>query len=449
MKKTAVLIQPHDPRYHREREMLNQVSGVEGIERIPNLGLLSVASCFDDSWELDFIDEDYLAQENLPRDYLHRDYHLACLTAMNHQAPRAYEIGDHFRSRGIPVVMGGMHASALPGEACAHVDTVITGEGEQVMAKFLRDLESGSPGKTYRSPGTANLASLPPPRFDLIPDPLWYDKIPLFATRGCPRKCRFCCLGQVYGPHYRKKTPRQVALEVQHARQFHPDAFITFADENMLVDRAWARQLARKLKPLNIKWEAYCDVSVGEDPELLDLLAQSGCVELLIGFETLNPRSLKEAEPWKARQIDSYGRYIRQIQQAGIGVLGCFVVGFDDDDPGTFDRLKLFLDENPLFELDIASLTPMPGTPLFDELARSGRIIDRRWHRYTWYHVNFQPMRLTPREITEGIREVFRHYNSKESQNRRRRVSGHIQSRLPHDTGRNSPGNPDDQKPLQ
>ena len=115
--KKAALIQPHDIRYHRQREMLNRVSGVCGIEKVPHLGLLSIASFFDKTWEVDFIDEDYLAQENLPLDYLERDYHLVCVSAMNHQAPRAYEIGDHFRSGGVHTVIGGMHASALPVEA--------------------------------------------------------------------------------------------------------------------------------------------------------------------------------------------------------------------------------------------------------------------------------------------------------------------------------------------
>ena len=270
------------------------------------------------------------------------------------------------------------------------------GEGEEVFPGFLQDLERGEPKARYDSTGTIDIDSLPLPRFDVVPDILWYDKVPLFATRGCPRQCRFCCLGQVYGPRCRKKSPRRVAREVQLARSVRQDPFITFADENMLVDRSWARQLAVELEPLNVKWEAYCDVSVGEDPELLGMLSRAGCVELLIGFETTNRRSLKNADPWKARQIENYGKYIRRIQQAGIGVLGCFVVGFDDDDPGTFHRLKEFLSENPLFELDMASLTPMPGTPLFDDLSRDGRIFDRRWHRYTWYHVNFQPMHMTP-----------------------------------------------------
>jgi radical SAM superfamily enzyme YgiQ (UPF0313 family) len=432
----AALVYPHDPKYHGEREMLNRISHVEGIENFPSLGLLSIAPFFGPEWDLTFVDEDRLAQEGKPRDYLGEDFDMVLLTAMNHQAYQAYRIARHFRQRGIHTVMGGPHASALPGEAARHVDTVVTGEGEEVMPRLLLDFDRGKPLPLYSASGRQNLSSLPPPRFDVVKEPGFYNKIPLFATRGCPRHCSFCCLKALYGPIYRKKTPRQVAGEIEAAKGLLPDPFISFADENMLADRRWAGELAEAIAPLGVKWEAYCDVSAAEHPEMLEMLARSGCVELLIGFETLCRESLKSADPWKAMQVEKYAACIKRIQDAGIGVLACFVVGFDHDGPDTFNRLRDFLLENPVFELDIAALTPMPGTPLHQRLAMEGRLFSRKWDDYTWYHVNFQPMHLSAREITDGIRRVFSEFYAPGAVKARERTFRHIQERIPDPCGR-------------
>lgn len=433
----ALLINPHDIKYHREREMLNRISGVEGIENFPDLPLLCIAAFFDDQWDLTYIDEDRLRQQGRPLNYLQGDYDLALVTAMNHQAYRAYEIIDKLKRSGAYTVMGGMHASAMPEEALQHADTVVVGEGEEVIAQFIEDFKKGRPKRTYRSTGDLDLAALPPPRFDIVEDVTWYNKVSLFATRGCPRRCEFCCLRGVYGGSYRKKAPSQVADEIRRVQQIYPGAFISFADENMLADHKWGKALAKELIPLNIRWEAYCDVSVGKDEELLNLLYQSGCVELLIGFETLDVENLKMTDPWKAKNLQRYGEYIRRIQNAGIGILGCFVVGFDHDTPETFTRLRDFLCENPLFELDIAALTPMPGTPLHERLQKEGRLFNRKWDDYTWYHVNFQPMHLTPGQIHKGIKRVFEDYNKGEMLRKRREMFERIEERMPDEVGRN------------
>lgn len=436
-KRKAALVHPHDPRYHREREEMNEISHVEGHENFPNLGLLSIAPFFSGDWDLTYIDEDFLAQNNLPRSYLEEDFDLVCLTAMNHQSYQAYRIADHFRSRGIYTVMGGLHVSALPQEAMEHVDTVIVGEGEEPFPRFLRDFESGKPEKLYKTEGLVDIAVMPPPSFKIVDNLDWFNKFSLFATRGCPRRCEFCCLGEVYGFKYRKKRPEQVAGEIKLIQERIKDPFISFADENMLADRQWSKELAKALIPLGVKWEAYSDVSVAEDEELLDLLRESGCIELIIGFETVDKRNMEITDSWKARQVQKYGEYIRTIQSHGIGILACFVVGFDYDDKDTFQRLRDFLYENPVFELDIAVLTPMPGTRLHKRLKKEGRLHPEQWDRYTWYHVNFDPKNLSPREIKEGIRWVFDEYSKPEIINRRREMFTAIEERFPGLEGRN------------
>jgi len=433
----VALVHPHDMKYHKEREIMNAVSHVEGYENFPDLGLLSIASLFGKGWEIKYIDEDYLARNNLPRSYLDEEFDLVCLTAMNHQAYQAYRIVDHFRSRGVYTVMGGMHASALPDEAGENVDTVIVGEGEIIFRDFIKDFMWVKPKKMYRAKGNADLKSFQPPDYEIVENIEWYNKYPIFATRGCPRNCDFCCLGEVYGHKYRKKNPSQVVNEIENLKMLVPSPFISFADENMMIDKKWSKELANALKPLNIKWEAYCDVSVAEDEELLQLLRESGCVELIIGFETIDPRNLEKTEPWKAEKIKTYSESIRKIESHEIGVLACFVVGFDYDDKDTFKRLRDFLYENPVFELDIAVLTPMPGTRLHARLKKEGRLFQEKWDNYTWYHVNFEPQNLTPDEIKDGIKWVFDEYEMMKQKGKKKELYEKIASRLPDMEGRN------------
>lgn len=436
-KKRAALIHSHDMKYHREREEMNRISQVEGNENFPNLGLLSIGALFPPHWEVVYIDEDYLAQNNLPRSYLQEDFDLVCLTAMNHQAYQAYRIADHFRKRGIYTVMGGFHASALPFEALEHVDTVIKGEGERSFSTFLQDWEKGSLKRIYENDSPVDLRVLPPPLYSAVSNLAWYNKFPLFATRGCPRSCDFCCLGKLYGKSYRKKTPKQIAKEIEELKQYVDNPFISFADENMFADKEWGKSLAEELIPLNIKWEAYCDVSIAQDDLLLQLLYQSGCVELIIGFETLDKRNLESADLWKAKQRDKYGEYIRKIQSHNIGILACFVVGFDHDNKDTFENLLSFLLENPVFELDIAVLTPMPGTALYKRLKAERRLFNEKWDDYTWYHVNFAPKNLTPQEIHQGVQYVFKEYSKHEVLKIRREMFLEIEKRFPDLEGRN------------
>ncbi|MCD6309555.1 MAG: radical SAM protein [Candidatus Eremiobacteraeota bacterium] len=414
------LVHPHSSRYHHDRVSQNIISGIDEIETFPNLALLSLASYIPPEDEPVFIDEDRLTLEEKPFTYLEEDFDLVCLTAMNHQSPRAYEIADHFRKRKIPTVIGGFHASALPEEAGSHALAVAIGEGEDIFPEILRDAKKGELKPIYRSGGNVDLATVPSPRMDLVPGIDWYTKIPLFATRGCSHSCSFCCLRQVYGPKFRKKPVENIVREIKIVKELLPDPFISFADENMLIDFSYSRELARALIPLGIRWECYCDNSVYKDQELLSLLAKSGCEELIIGFESVNPDSLEEACKWKREQGEEYLKAIRTIQEHGIGVLACFVVGFDHDDKNTFVQLRDFIKKAMPFELDAATLTPMPGTPLYNRLKKEGRILSEDWSRYSWFQVNFRPKNLTPEEITEGLKWLFNEYNSPEMKKARR-----------------------------
>lgn len=416
----VAFIHPHSPVYNQDRLVQNRISGIDEIETFPNLSLLTLAAFLGPQDEGIFIDEDYLTQHGLAYDYLDRDYDLAVLTAMNHQAKRAYKIAEHLRSRGVKTVLGGYHASALPEEAGQYVDAVVAGEGEDVFPDVLEDVRQGKLRQLYRSTGKADLKKFPPPRWDLVPDLKWYSKIGIFATRGCGHYCNFCCLWQVYGACYRTKSVEQVLSEIELARSLYPDCCISFTDENMLVDRAFAGELAEKLTPLGIKWECYCDSGIAQDPELLEKLARSGLQEVLIGFESVNADSLGEAALWKQKQGAGYKKTIAEIQGHGIGVLACFVLGFDHDRPEHLALLRDFIRETMPYELDVAALTPMPGTPLYARLKAQGRITNENWEDYSWFRVNFQPLHFDPQELMDGIRGLFDEYNAPENVKKRR-----------------------------
>lgn len=406
----VALVNPSNPEYEALRGLLDRVTGLEEPELVPNLALLSLAPYFGTDVEAVYCDEDLLAQKGRPRSYLDEPFDLVFVTALTHQAHRAYEIAHAFRARGIPVVMGGLHASALPREAARHVDAVVVGEGEPVARSIIDDFRLNSLLPLYLERRPFDLAEALPPALELAGDLREYTKVPALATRGCPRGCSFCCLHGIYGRRHRKKRPGQVAAEIGKALALRPGAFVSFADENLLVDRAYARALLEALEPHSFAWEAYCDVSVADDPELLDALRNAGCRELIIGFESVSAASLEASSPWKARRRASYADSIEKIQSRGIAVLACFVVGFDEDGPGVFDELVAFLRLARPRELDVAVLTPLPGSPLARRLKREGRITSLHWPRYNWYHLNFRAAQMDEEAIQGGILRVFREF---------------------------------------
>jgi radical SAM superfamily enzyme YgiQ (UPF0313 family) len=235
-----------------------------------------------------------------------------------------------------------------------------------------------------------------------------YNRFPIQATRGCPRTCDFCFIHKIYGPKHRHKTVEQVINEVKTIKSMVEQPFISFTDENMFIDRQYSKELVKALIPLNVLWECYCDISVAEDEELLELLFESHCVILLIGLETLNPKNLAEYNPWKHNRIKQYKESINKIQSHGVGVAGLFIVGFEDDEPDVFEHIRDFAIETKLVDIEVSALCPFPGTGLYDRMKAEGRILTEDWEKYTWIHMNFQPMRMTPTQILEGLFRLFK-----------------------------------------
>jgi len=349
---------------------------------------------------------------------------------VNNQAHRAYAIADEFRRRNVTVVMGGLHATALPQEAAAHADAVCIGEGEGTFPAFLADWREGKVRQFYHSPGWTDLTRVPMPRYDLIPHRKRFNKICIQASRGCPRDCEFCSVTSIFGSNFRTKTSQQVVKEIETIKQLFPDPFISFADENLFVDRDYGIELVDALRSLNVRWEAYCDIGVYRHRNLLSRLADSGCVQLLIGLESIDPVSMAQGSAWKSRMVNSYREAVAEIQSHGVGVMGLFIIGFDHDDPGVFSRIADFCEETGLFDMDVAILTPIPGTRIFSRLKSAGRLTSENWDHYTWYHVNFTPALLSARQIQDGIMWLFSRFNTPERMARRKAHFNAIHRRL-------------------
>lgn len=394
---------------------------MDDVEFIPNLALLSLAGFFDGSWDVKFIEEDYLPAVEAEELLFGMKYDLACISIVNYTAQRGYEISDRLKKSGVYTAIGGLHASALPNEATLHCDTVFVGEAEETFPQFLNDFKKQAPRELYKSGRPADLSKFPPPRYELIPYVKRYNKMPVLATRGCPHKCEFCVFPSVYGNKFRHRPIESVLSDIKKIKKIHPSPYIHFCDENLLCDKEFARDLVKALSKMRVPWECFCDIGIAEDERLLDLLKESRCEDLLIGLETPNPETMKDVDSWKLGKVAKYADYIKRIQSRGIPVTGLFIIGFDNDGKSVFKAIRDFIANAGLRDMDFAVLTPIPGSALYTRLKQEGRIISEDWSRYTWTHVNFQPMRMAADELQEGLLWLFSQFASPEMLGRRER----------------------------
>ncbi len=372
-----------------------------------SLGLLIVAALTPSNFEIDFIDENY---EQIQ---FGAGYDLVGISAMTQQAARAYEIADEFRRRGITVAIGGIHATVMPEEANKHADAVIVGEAENTWPNFINDFVKGRIEPFYRSAEPIDLTHSPLPRYDLLKK-YNYKMFWVQTTRGCPRDCEFCAASKVHGKMYRHKTIEQVLEEINFIKSLWNEALINFADDNMFINKAHSYEMIKRFKNFGIRWAAQTDVSVAEDNDLLSLLRESGCTPLFIGFETLSKENRLDEHGWKQNRISKYPEVIRKIQSHGIGVLGAFIIGLDEDDMSVVDDISNFIIDNRLYASHIAILTPLPGTRLRDRLLKENRILSSDWKRYALTNVNFIPKRMKPEELEHGLLEIYKRVYNKD-----------------------------------
>ncbi len=390
------------------------------IASLPSLGLLYLAACTPDGHELRYFEAD----TSVPPELFSCD--LVAISTFTAQVREAYAIADRLREHGVKVAMGGLHVSVLPDEALQHADYVVCGEGENVWADVVRAAGCREQPRVFPSSDYApvDTASLPVPRYDLLAGRS-YNRYTVQATRGCPWRCDFCASSVMLQRPYRKRPTSHVVRDIRAITAVQPGAFVEFADDNTFVDKTWGKELCRALLPLGVKWFTETDVTVADDPELLDLMCEAGCRQVLVGLESPTPGALAGIEQKadiKSRWAARYRTAIRQIQSRGITVNACFILGLDGHTAAVFDDVRRFAEEAAPFDVQITVLTPFPGTPLYERLLAEGRILEpEAWHLCTLFDVNFRPAGMTPDELRDGIYELSRHLYSAEATKHRRR----------------------------
>jgi radical SAM superfamily enzyme YgiQ (UPF0313 family) len=391
----------------------------KAIASLPSLSLLTLAALTPDRHEVGYYEvADIRELEELP------DCDVAAFSTYTAQVKDAYELADRYRKLGVPTVIGGLHVTSLPDEALEHADAVVVGEGEVSWPRVLHDAESGNLSGIYTAAGVEfDLADAPIPRYDLL-EPDRYNRLTVQTQRGCPWRCEFCASSILLTPLYKQKPVSKVADEIAEIKRIWPEPFIELADDNTFVNKHHGRDLVETIGQFDLHWFTETDISVAEDAELLSLLGESGCRELLIGLESPTAEGLEGIElkrNWKLRQVNKYRQAIETIQGHGIAVNACFVLGLDGDGPEVFDAIAEFVEDVNPFDVQITVLTPFPGTPLYQRLLEENRIIEPgAWEKCTLFDINYIPKKMTVEDLaTRGLDLAMRLY-SKEATARRR-----------------------------
>jgi len=372
--------------------------------RFPPVNLTLLAAMTPEEWEVSIVDE------NVDDVDFEADVDLVGITTMTATAPRAYAIADRFRARGVKVVMGGMHASAMPQEALQHADAVVVGEAEGCWHKVLEDFKRREMRGIYRSERFPDLAGLPIPRRDLLRKKAYLTTNTIQTARGCPFGCSFCAVSYFFGRKYRMRPVKEVIAEIEAMGS----KFVGFLDDNIAGDRRYAKELFQALASEGIMWAGQASTTIARDRELLKLAQKSGCKGLFVGFESISEDSLGEVGK-RFNRVEEYREVIKRFHDHGIVVEGAFIFGFDHDDLGVFERTLEFAKKSGLDLAQFGILTPLPGTPLRARLEREGRIISNDWSKYNIGHAVFRPKNMTPEQLEEGTQWAWLQFYSSPS----------------------------------
>jgi radical SAM superfamily enzyme YgiQ (UPF0313 family) len=397
----------------------------EVIAQLPSLALLVLSALTPAEDQVEYIEVADISAEGA----LDTRFDLVAMTSYTAMAYEMYTLADRYRAAGVPVVLGGLHASFAPEETKEHADAVCIGEGELLWPQILADFRKGGvsglrPFYVEQSPGAYDLALSPMPRFEHLIGRR-YNRITVQTVRGCPLDCEFCGASKLYGPKFRRKPLDKVVAELRRIKDLWGDnAFFELADDNSFANRHWAREFLTAIQDLDLRWFTETDISVADDDELLRLLAKSGCRQILIGLESTSTATLNgiDRANWKLKRHGKYMDAIKKIQSYGVTVNGCFIVGNDGDDPGIFEALRDFIEQSELLEAQVTILTPFPGTALLSRLRASGRLLyEKFWDKCTLFDLVFEPKQMSPDELVEGHMWLMSQiYNEKQYARRKR-----------------------------
>lgn len=378
------------PRYRRGH-LFDFVPPVTGIH---------LAALAPSDWEVEVVHEQV---RPVPVD---NDADLVLLSFFSGFADRAYDLADAYRALGVPVVAGGPHATYWTDEALEHADAVVTGEAESVLATLLRDAGHGRLQRVYRGQARP-LTDLPTPRYDLLESRFVVRRV-LQATRGCPFSCSFCSVPDL-NPGFRMRPVADVIRDIETTRFAMPwqDRVCWFWDDNLLVQRRWAKQLLGRMVGLDRWWLTQASIDIVKDAELMRLMEHSGCIGIFLGIESFDRQALRQARK-RQNDVERYRDAVERLHDRGICVMAGFIAGFDNQTPDDVVEMADHIDALGFDVPFLSVLTPFRGTPLYDQLLRDDRI--RRevgWNHYNGYNVAFRPARMSARELGWAHRRLW------------------------------------------
>lgn len=363
------------------------------------LTLTTLAALTPDGFDIRIVDGSI---EPIPLDY---PANLVGISVLTGTAVRAYEISMHFRKRGIPVVLGGVHTTIMMEEARQHADAVVIGLAERTWPKLLHDFQEGKMKDIYTDndwPEGDILPNVPAPRIDLLRRSRYVVPSTVQATRGCRHRCDFCSVSAVW-PRYYKRPIEDVIRDIKRL----PGTRVAFNDVSLVDDVDYSKELFKAMIPLKKKWGGLATTLVVRDAELLDLMQKSGCVYLLLGLESSNQKILRDIHKGFNKE-DDYEELMRNLHERGISVQGCFVFGFDEDNKLVFEETVQRVSDLHIDIPRYSIYTPYPGTALFQKMQSENRILSYNWDNYDTMHVVFEPAKMSPEELYEGFKWAYR-----------------------------------------
>lgn len=335
------------------------------------------------------------------------DADLIALSFFTGFAPEAYRLAAEFRKRGKRVVAGGPHVTFNAEEALRHCDSVVLGEAESVWPELLADAAGGRLRSRYIG-GSQALAGLPIPRYDLLKEKFFVPRV-VQATRGCPFTCSFCSV-PAHNPGFRTRPVDEVLRDIRYDRFRHwwQRKVVWFWDDNLTAKRAYIRELLTAMIPLRKWWLTQASMDIGEDDALLDLMQESGCIGIFFGIESFGTESLRDAHK-PQNKVATYQKRIGKLHERGICVMAGFIAGFDGDTPDSIRAMAKQLYEAGVDVPFLSILTPYPGTPAYSKLQGETRMLaDRGWEFYNGYNVAFRPRQMSPQQLLEAHRALWR-----------------------------------------
>ncbi len=338
-----------------------------------------------------------ITDENVTAIDFKKETDLVGITVITVTAKRAYEIADRFRARGVKVILGGIHPSVLPEEASQHADAVVIGEAEGIWPNLINDFKANKLQRVYRQRERPSLVNLPIPRRDLFTKGAYFIPNTISTTRGCPYSCSFCSVTSFFGHTYRCRPLAEIIKEIETLNERKQ---IIFVDDNIVGKPKFAKELFRAIAPYKLKWLGQASVTIARDDELLKLAAASGCVGLLIGFESIYPANLAVVGK-NINVADDYENVIRKIHSYGIAIHGCFILGLDNDDENVFKRTVRFAQAMRLETAQFSFAMPHPGTTLYESLDKAGRIVSKDWSKYN-AEIVFEPKLISRETLQKG-----------------------------------------------